>query len=49
MKPVEVLALVDDQFVVIRKQLEINLTRMGQIQAQLDQIHDLLTHLVSRP
>lgn len=39
MKSEEVLALVDDQFFQIRKQLEIQLQRTGQLQAQLDQIH----------
>lgn len=38
MKAVEVLALVDDQFVQIRKQLDVQLLRTGQLQAQLDKI-----------
>lgn len=38
MKADEVLALVDDQFVEIRKQLEIQLHRTGQLQVQLDKI-----------
>jgi hypothetical protein len=49
MKAAEVLALVDDQFMGIRKQLDLNLTRMGQVQVQLDEIHGLLKQLVSRP
>lgn len=38
MKAAEVLALVDDQFVEIRKQLDIQLQRTGQLQVQLDKI-----------
>lgn len=38
MKAAEVLALVDDQFVQVRKQLDIQLLRTGQLQAQLDSI-----------
>lgn len=49
MKPAEVLALVEDQFHEIRKQLEINLRRMAQIQVQLDQIHGLVKQLVKVP
>lgn len=47
MKAAEVLALVDDQFVLIRKQLDLNLARMAQLQAQLDQIHGLVKKLVA--
>ena len=46
MKAEEVLALVDDQFNLIRKQLDVNLGRMAQLQAQLDQIHGLVKKLV---
>ncbi len=38
MKPAEVLALVDDQFVEIRKQFYIQLQRTAQLQLQLDKI-----------
>ena len=49
MKPAEVLALVEDQFYEIRKQLGVQLQRFGQLQAQLDQIHRLLKSIVSQP
>jgi hypothetical protein len=42
----DVLAMVEDQFTEIRKELSIQLTRMGQIQVQLDQIHGLIKKLV---
>jgi hypothetical protein len=38
MKPAEVLAIVDDQFGQIRKQLDLQLRRTGQLQVQLDKI-----------
>ena len=38
MKAAEVLALVDDQFFQIRKQLDLQLQRTGQLQAQIDRI-----------
>lgn len=41
-----VLAMVEDQFLEIRKELGLQLSRMGQIQAQLDQIHGLVKKLV---
>jgi hypothetical protein len=40
-----ILAAVEEQVVDIRKQLEIQLTRFGQVQAQLDHIQTLLTQL----
>jgi len=49
MKPAEVLALVEDQFYELRKQLDIQLKRFGDLQAQLDQIHRLIKSIVSRP
>jgi hypothetical protein len=49
MRPAEVLALVDDQFLVIRKQLDVQLTRTAQLQLQLDQIHALVKQLVNEP
>jgi hypothetical protein len=49
MKPAEVLALVEDQFYELRKQLDIQLKRFGELQAQLDQIHRLIKSIVSQP
>ena len=46
MKSAEVLALVDDQFHEIRRQLDLQLRRTGQLQVQLDQIHGLVKLLV---
>ena len=44
----DILAVVDDQFKMLRKQLETQLTRTGQIQQQLDQIHLLVKGLVEQ-
>ena len=49
MRPAEVLALVDDQFMEIRKQLDLQLKRTAQLQQQLDQIHGLVKRLVNEP
>ncbi len=49
MRPAEVLALVDDQFNEIRKQLDLQLKRFAQVQVQLDQIHGLVKKLVNEP
>ena len=49
MRPAEVLALVDDQFMEIRKQLDVQLKRTAQLQVQLDQIHGLVKRLVNEP
>ena len=49
MKPAEVLALVEDQFYAIRRQLEVQLQRFGQLQVQLDQIHGLIKTLLNQP
>ena len=43
----DMLAVVDDQFNEIRKQLDLQLTRTGQLQLQLDQIHGLVKQLVA--
>ena len=43
----DMLAVVDDQFNEIRKQLDLQLTRTGQLQQQLDQIHGLVKQLVA--
>ena len=45
----DILAVVEDQFRDIRKQLDIQFTRFAQLQAQLDQIHGLLKQLVKGP
>jgi len=42
----DILAAVEEQFGDINKQLEIQLTRFGQIQAQLDHIQKLFTQLM---
>ena len=49
MSRADVLSLVEDQFGEIRKELAVQLTRMGQIQTQLDQIHKMLKKLVQEP
>jgi hypothetical protein len=38
--------MVEDQFAEIRKELSLQLARMGQIQVQLDQIHAMVKKLV---
>ena len=45
----DVLALVEDQFSEMRKQLEIQLMRFAQLQVQLDQIHKILKQLAKEP
>lgn len=47
MSRADVLAMVEDQFRDIRKEMALQLARMGQIQLQLDQIHKLLKTLVA--
>ena len=47
MKAEEVLALVDDQFYQIRKQLTLQLQRTGQLQVQLDKIQKNTTEACS--
>ncbi len=44
----DVLAMIEDQFTVIRKEMSAQLTRMGQIQVQLDQIYTMLKKLVAQ-
>jgi hypothetical protein len=44
----DVLAMVDDQFTGIRKEMALQLTRMGEIQVELDQIYVMLKKLVSQ-
>ena len=45
----DVLAMVEDQFYEIRKQLDLQLMRFAQLQSQLDQIHHLIKELVTDP
>ena len=45
----DILAVVEDQFAEVRKQLDIQLTRFAQLQLQLDQIHKLLKQVVKAP
>lgn len=45
----QILAAVEEQFADIRKQLDIQLTRFGQLQAQLDHIEKLLKQLTGVP
>jgi hypothetical protein len=48
MRRADVLAIVDDQFHAIRKSLDLQLRRTGELQAQLDQIHKLVKRLAQR-
>lgn len=41
----QILAVVEDQLTDIRQQLDVQLTRFGQLQAQLDHIQMLLNQL----
>jgi hypothetical protein len=45
----DILAVVEDQFYEMRKQLDVQLTRFTQLQTQLDQIHSLLKQMVKDP
>jgi hypothetical protein len=47
MKRSEVLAIVEDQFREIRKKLDLQLHRIAQIQAQLDQLAGLIARIVN--
>lgn len=40
--------MVEDQFTEIRKQLDTQLVRMGQIQQQLDAIHSAIQMLIQQ-
>ena len=42
----DILAMVEDPFVEIRKEMSLQLSRMAQIQVQLDQIQTMLKKLV---
>ena len=46
MKRSDVLAIVEDQFREIRKQLDLHLQRTAQVQAQLDHVEGLIKQLV---
>jgi hypothetical protein len=43
----DILAMVEDQFVIMRKEMALQLARMAQMQVQLDQIHAMLKKLLS--
>ena len=45
----EILAAVEEQFADIRDELNVQLTRFGQLQAQLDRVETLLKKLVVAP
>lgn len=45
----QILAAVEGQLADIRRQLEIQLTRFGQLQAQVDHIHGLLKQVIQEP
>jgi hypothetical protein len=45
----DILAVVEDQFYEMRRQLDVQLTRFAQLQTQLDQIHKLLKQIVKAP
>ena len=44
-----ILAAVEEQFADIRTELDVQLTRFGQLQAQLDRVEKLLKKLVVAP
>jgi hypothetical protein len=44
----DVLAMVEDQFAELRRQLDVQLVRMSQIQQQLDQIHSAIKRLIAQ-
>ena len=44
----DVLAMLDDQFEDIHKELSVQLTRMGQIQVQLDRIQTIAKKLLDQ-
>jgi len=44
----QILAAVQSEFDVVRKELRVQLERMAQIQRQLDSIERILTKLVSK-
>ena len=45
----EILAAVEEQFADIRNELNVQLTRFSQLQAQLDRVEKLLKKLVVAP
>jgi hypothetical protein len=47
MNRADILAMVEDQFVEMRKEMALQLARMAQMQVQLDQIHSILKKLAS--
>lgn len=44
----DILVVVDDQFAALRSQLDVQLTRMAQIQRQLDEIQSLVKKALSQ-
>lgn len=44
----EILAVVDDQFVEVRRNFKTQLKHTSKIQTQLDEIHDLLKKLIEQ-
>ena len=41
-------AMIDDEMADLRRQLDAQLTRMGQIQHQLDQIHGIVKQILAK-
>jgi len=48
MQRAEILAVVDDQFVEVRRNFKTQLKHTTTIQKQLDEIHDLLKKLIEQ-
>ena len=48
LKRADVVAMVDDQLTYLRRQIDVQVTRMGQIQQQLDQIHSVVKKLLQQ-
>jgi hypothetical protein len=46
LKRADVVAMIDDQLTHLRRQLDVQLSRMAQIQQQLDQIHVVVKQLL---
>ena len=48
-KRAEIVAVIEDSLTELRKQLDTQLKRFGQVQQQLDQIHELVRKLADGP
>ena len=48
MAAADILAVVEDQFFDLRRRLDVQLTRTGELQQQLDQAHRLLKELIAK-